>query len=244
MRSVELFVGAGGLGIGLSKAGFTPAAVIERDRFCCDTIRENQERGFWPLSEWPLWEGDIRDFHYGRIERSIDLVSGGPPCQPFSLGGKHRGHMDDRDMFPEAVRALRELRPRAFLFENVKGLTRTAFADYLEYIKLQMTYPEIERRGGEDWLTHFHRLELHLTGGLYRGLRYKVIAEVLNAANYGVPQRRERVFFVGIRADLGMDWSFPPETHSLDALLWDQCHSGEYWERHEVARNDQIVSRT
>ena len=67
----------GGLGIGLSKAGFSPAAVIERDRFCCDTIRENHERGFWPLSDWPLWEGDIRDFDYGRIDRSVDLVRAG-----------------------------------------------------------------------------------------------------------------------------------------------------------------------
>ena len=73
----------------------------------------------------------------------MDFVSGGPPCQPFSLGGKHRGRDDARDMFPQAVRALRELKPRAFLFENVKGLTRATFATYFEYIRLQMTYPEL-----------------------------------------------------------------------------------------------------
>lgn len=124
MRAVELFAGAGGLGMGLSRAGFRPVAVIERDRYCCDTIRENKKRGLKPLTSWPLVEGDIRDFDFRGIRGEIDLVSGGPPCQPFSLGGKHQGRLDDRDMFPDAIRAVRQLRPRAFLFENVKGLTR------------------------------------------------------------------------------------------------------------------------
>jgi len=239
MRAIELFAGAGGLGMGVSRAGFTTAAVIERDRYCCDTIRENQLRGMEPLRSWPLIEADVRAFDFRPFEGRIDLVSGGPPCQPFSLGGKHRGHQDDRDMFPEAVRAVREIRPRAFLFENVKGLTRTGFASYFEYIRLQLTYPEIDRRPGEEWPDHLARLERRHTHGGFLDLRYRLVTRVLNAADYGVPQRRERVFLVGFRSDLEVEWAFPEPTHCRAGLLWDQFHSGDYWERHGLPRNDR-----
>lgn len=241
MQAVELFAGAGGLGMGVSHAGFTPAAVVEWDSYCCDTIRENQGRGIEPVAHWPLTEGDVREFDFGSLRREIDLVSGGPPCQPFSLGGKHRGHKDGRDMFPEAVRAVRELRPRAFLFENVKGLTRASFASYFEYIRLQMTYPELIAKRGEAWQDHLARLERYHTHGRRDGLYYRVVTRVLNAANYGVPQRRERVFFVGFRADLGIEWSFPDPTHSQDALIWEQTRGQEYWERHAVPRRQRSM---
>ena len=234
MRAVELFAGAGGLGIGVSRAGFVPAAVIERNRYCCDTIRENQDRNLRPLAHWPLIEGDVRDFDFRSIGGEMDLVSGGPPCQPFSLGGKHRGHSDDRDMFPQAIRAVRELRPRAFLFENVKGLTRQAFANYFEYIRLQLTYPELSRHVSENWTDHLSRLERHHTYGMVNDLHYQVVTRVLNAADFGVPQRRERVFIVGFRADLGVEWSFPRPTHSHDALLWSQWRSCAYWDFHNL----------
>lgn len=236
MRAVELFAGAGGLGIGVGRAGFKPVVVIERDRYCCDTIRENQQRKLFPLVEWPLLEGDVRAFDYSLVRGQVDLVSGGPPCQPFSLGGKHRGHQDRRDMFPEAIRAVRELRPRAFIFENVKGLTRSTFANYLEYIRLQLIHPELIRRFRESWADHLARLEKHHTQGRHRGLHYNLVMRVLNAADYGVPQKRERVFLVGFRADLGIEWSFPEPTHSQEALLWSQWRSGYYWERHRIAR--------
>ena len=241
MRAIEIFAGAGGLGIGVSRAGFTPAVVIEWDRYCCDTIRENQDRGLCPLVHWPLVEGDVRDFDFGSIGGEMDLVSGGPPCQPFSLGGKHRGHLDDRDMFPQAIRSVRQLRPRAFLFENVKGLTRPTFANYFEYTRLQFTYPELSRRESEDWADHFARLERHHTYGLVNDLNYRVVTRVLNAADFGVPQRRERVFIIGFRADLGIEWSFPEPTHSHDALLWSQWRSGEYWESHRVPRRSRSL---
>jgi DNA (cytosine-5)-methyltransferase 1 len=144
-------------------------------------------------------------------------------------------------MFPEAIRAVREVRPRAFIFENVKGLTRAAFRNYFEYIRLQMEHPEIVARQGEDWADHLARLERHHTMGRCEGLQYRVVARVLNAANYGVPQRRERVIFVGFRDDLGIEWSFPEETHSRDALLWDQIH-GDYWGRHSVASRERLLS--
>lgn len=238
MRSVELFAGAGGLAIGVSQSGFAPAAVIEWDRYCCDTIRQNQERRLAPVDHWPLTEGDVREFDFKSIRGEIDLVSGGPPCQPFSICGKHRGNLDHRDMFPEAIRAVRELRPRAFLVENVKGLTRRAFAGYFEYIRLQLTFPEIVARPEESWTDHYARLERHQTRGHSGGLHYNLVTRVLNAADYGIPQRRERVFFVGFRSDLGIEWNFPDPTHSQEALLWSQWRSGEYWDRHEAIPHD------
>jgi len=236
MRAVELFTGAGGLGIGVSRAGFEAAVVVERDRYCCDTIRENKERGLEPLVGWPLVQGDVRDVNYHEICDEIDLVSGGPPCQPFSLGGKHKGFLDKRDMFPEAIRAVRELKPRAFLLENVKGLTRPAFANYFEYMRLQLTYPDLMGKPGEAWVDHLARLERHHTDGRGGNPTYQVVTRILNAADYGVPQRRERIFIVGFRSDLGIEWSFPIPTHSREALLWAQWRSGDYWESMKVKK--------
>lgn len=243
MRAIELFAGAGGLGMGISQAGFRPAQIVEWDRWCCDTIRENRRAKTGGIGRWPdPIEGDIRDVDFRKHEGKVDLVSGGPPCQPFSLGGKHRAHADTRDMWPEAVRVVRETRPRAFVFENVKGLTRASFATYLAHIVHQLTYPELTPLPGEDWPEHLARLERHHTaGGSRDGLRYNVVHRVLNAANHGVPQRRERVVLVGFRADLGIEWSFPEATHSLDALLWSQVRALDYWDRHEVARAARAV---
>ena len=147
MRAIELFAGAGGLGIGVSSAGFAHAKVVEWDRWCCDTIRDNRGRGISALAHWPLpTEADVRGISFREYQGRVELVAGGPPCQPFSLGGKHRAFNDNRDMWPEAVRVVRETVPKAFLFENVKGLTRESLASYLAYIVHQLTYPEIIRR--------------------------------------------------------------------------------------------------
>lgn len=242
MKAIELFAGAGGLGMGIGKAGFKHERVVEWDRWCCDTLRENRKSGNALVSHWPEpFEGDVRGVDFSDLRGKIELVSGGPPCQPFSMGGKHRAHRDSRDMWSEAVRVVREVKPRAFIFENVKGLTRASFASYFAYVVHQLTYPEIELRSDEEWTEHLARLEQHHTASSERGLKYQVVWQVLNAANYGVPQRRERVVFVGFRSDLGIAWSFPEETHSLDALLWDQCRSGRYWERHRVSRGDRNI---
>ncbi len=242
MKSIELFVGAGGLGIGLHEAGFRPVNVIEWDTYCCDTIRENQSRGIEAVRGWKLTQGDVRAVDFSVYEGLVELVSGGPPCQPFSLGGKHRAHDDARDMFPEAIRAVRQIRPRAFIFENVKGLTRNSFRNYFEYIRLQLTHPDVTARDDERWDDHLARLEDHHTSGSTSGLTYRVVTQIVNAADHGVPQRRERVFFVGFREDLGISWHFPLATHSKDALLWDQVH-GDYWERHRVPRKDRKTPR-
>lgn len=236
MKSIELFAGAGGLGIGLHAAGFRPVNVIEWDRYCCDTIRENKSRGVEAVKGWRLTEGDVREIDFSKYAGTVQLISGGPPCQPFSLGGKHGADSDERDMFPEAIRAVRQIRPKAFIFENVKGLTRAAFRDYFEYIRLQLEHPDVTPKSGKKgWLDHLARLQRHHTSGSREGLNYRVVTQVLNAADYGVPQKRERVFFVGFREDLGIQWHFPTATHSQAALLWEQTHGG-YWDRHKVAR--------
>jgi DNA (cytosine-5)-methyltransferase 1 len=236
MRSVELFTGAGGLALGIEKAGFHHDTVVEKDKDCCQTIRENQRNGCALLAGWRLFSGDVRKFDYSRITGDVDLLAGGPPCQPFSIGGKHKGPLDKRDMFPQMARAVRELRPRAVMVENVKGLLRESFAKYFEYVTLQLAYPELESKADEDWTDHLSRLERHHTKGKDKGLHYNIVFRPLNAANYGVPQKRERVIIVGFRADLGIEWSFPNATHSQDSLLINQWITGEYWERHRVAK--------
>jgi len=239
MKSIELFVGAGGLGIGASRAGFEPTLVIDWDRWACDTIRENKQRGLEPFTHWNVLECDIRGFDFADVDGPIELITGGPPCQPFSLGGRHQAHLDERDMFPQAVRAVRALQPLAFVFENVKGLTRTTFASYLEYVRLQLRHPDLVLKSKETWSEHLSRLEDHETSGSKSGLHYNVVLRVLNAANFGVPQKRERVFIVGFRSDLEFDWHFPAETHSRDALLWNQWRSGEYWDLQRVPQRER-----
>ena len=102
--------------------------MVEFNAQACDTIRYNiaQQQQF--AKDWKVYQSDVRNIRYNEIAQSVDLVAGGPPCQPFSMGGKAKGRMDSRDMFPEAVRAVRELQPRYFVFENVKGLLRESFA--------------------------------------------------------------------------------------------------------------------
>lgn len=234
MKTLELFAGAGGLALGTANAGFLHDAVLEWDHDACETIRENQRRGLSPVISWPLHEIDVRKFDFRALE-GIDLVAGGPPCQPFSIGGKHRGPNDKRNMFPEIVRAVRETRPRAILIENVRGLLRPAFAKFFGYVILQLSFPEVQQRADENWLSHLSRLERHQTRGTQKGLLYNVVFRSLNAADYGAPQKRYRVFIVGFRADLHKPWSFPAPTHSHDALLYSQFVSGQYWDRHKVS---------
>ena len=201
MRAIELFAGAGGLGLGVSRAGFNTLDIVEWDRWCCDTIRENRAQGNAGMGNWPLpREGDIRNFCFKQFEGEVDLVTGGPPCQPFSLGGKHRAYQDDRDMWSQAVRVVRETKPKAFIFENVKGLTRATFETYFSYIFLQLSYPDIAIRNEESWIDHRVRLEQHHTSRSSSSLTYQVLPpKVLNAANFGVPQKRERIFIVGFK---------------------------------------------
>lgn len=239
MKSIELFAGAGGLALGIKKAGFAHEAVIERDADACATIRFNLATAKRHMGQWPLHEVDARAFNYRQFEDKVDLVSGGPPCQPFSIGGKHRGQKDNRDMFPTAASVVRITRPKAFIFENVRGLLRRSFAKYFEYVLLQLTYPEVVPDESKDWTEHLARLESHHTQGSGKGLFYRVVFQPLNAADFGVPQKRERVVIVGFRSDVMQDWAFPRRTHSEEALLLSQWKSGEYWNEHRVARRQR-----
>jgi DNA (cytosine-5)-methyltransferase 1 len=97
-----------------------------------------------------------------------------------------------------------------------------------------LTYPLLVRKADEAWESHLSRLERVHTGGKSVDLSYNVVYRLLDAADYGVPQHRHRVFIVGFRSDLGREWSFPSATHSMDKLLWEQWVTGSYWDEHEV----------
>ena len=239
MKSIELFAGAGGLAIATSRAGFEHEAVIEWDHDACETLRRNAHAGAGHASDWRVIEADVVLHDFRRYAKRIEFISGGPPCQPFSLGGKHGGHTDERNMFPQAVRAVLEIQPKAFIFENVKGLLRKGFSNYYSYITHQLRFPDVLPIGDEAWTDHLGRLEKLTTSGKHRGLRYNVVYRLLDAADYGVPQHRNRVIIVGVRADLGIEFSFPERTHEEDALLHEQWVTGEYWDRHEIPRKNR-----
>jgi DNA (cytosine-5)-methyltransferase 1 len=238
LSSIELFTGAGGLALATHGAGFRHLGLYEWNRDACATLRKNAKvKAVSGISAWSsrVHEGDVSDVDFSSVG-SVDLVAGGPPCQPFSIGGKARGYDDRRDMIPQFIRAVRETAPRAFIMENVKGLTRPAFRNYVAYTTLQLTYPGLAKRAGEFWQEHLSRLERHHTSTRKSIPEYRVIPPcVLNAANFGVPQCRERVFIVGFRSDVAADWSFPVKTHSKDSLYFDQWISGDYWRRHGLA---------
>ncbi len=145
-------------------AGFKHEAVLEWDRNACDTIRENNRRG---TTNWPLVQGDVREADF-RAYEGVSMVSGGPPCQPFSIGGKHRGHRDHRNLFPEAVRAVREIKPAVVLLENVRGLMRHSFSTFFDYLILQLEFPEVTIRAKESWEDHHARLRRHRAKGKCR----------------------------------------------------------------------------
>ena len=236
LDSIELFCGAGGLALGLQQAGFNHKALLEWDKDSCENIKANIAGGYTNIQHWNVIQTDVRLVRYNDFGINVQLVSGGPPCQPFSLGGKHKGRDDHRDMFPEAVRAVRELRPRVFIFENVKGLLRQSFSTYFNYILLQLTYPEIVKKDGMDWLEHLSQLEKHKTSSSQTGLFYNVVFRSINAADFGVPQMRHRVVIVGFRSDLNAEWSFPDQTHSKEQLLASKYLDQTYWEEHKIAK--------
>lgn len=229
LNSIELFSGAGGLALGLAESGFHHKLLVEYNKDAINTLQKNHDNGQTQIKNWNISHSDINEISFKKYRSKISLIAGGPPCQPFSLAGKHKAANDKRDMFPQAVRAVREAEPKAFIFENVKGLLRQTFSTYFEYLILQLTYPNLEKKHHENWESHLSRLEKIHTKGTYTGIKYNVVYRLLNAADYGVPQKRERVFIVGFRSDLNIEWSFPESTHSKDSLLWSQWVTGKYW---------------
>ena len=227
MRSVEFFSGCGGLALGTARAGFDHELMVEWNADAFATLSLNKANGVEHARDWPFIREDVREVDWTAFAGEMDLVAGGPPCQPFSICGKHQGHDDVRDMWPEAIRAVRELRPRSFLFENVRGLARPAFTSYLAWIKSALMDPAAPRREGEGHEEHLARLMRRRTAPEYRVLVLKV-----NAADFGAAQKRNRVVVAGVRVDLEVDLLPLTPTHSRERLVWDKWVTGDYWRRH------------
>jgi DNA (cytosine-5)-methyltransferase 1 len=179
VRSLDVFAGAGGLSMGLAQAGFDIVAGADWDPDACETFAKAH-----PTAD--VVAGDVNDIDFRCWRGEIDVLVGGPPCQPWSSGGKRLGSADPRDGWPAFLRALEEIEPRAFIAENVAGFATGA------------------RRGA------FETLVDELTA-----LKFRVAAHVLNAADYGVPQKRQRLLLVGLR---GSAYDFPSPTHGPSAL--------------------------
>ena len=224
---MELFAGLGGMSLGLSAAGFEHRLVVEREAAAVATLRANAE-----TSGWPLHAGDVREVDYEAIPSDVDLLAAGVPCQPFSQGGAHAGPADERNMFPETFAAIRALRPKAVLIENVRGLARPRFQSFVAYLVDHLRAPHMALRPGEAWRDHHRRLRVALdTGGDVEGDRYAVEWRPICAADYGVAQRRVRVIMVAVRVDLAPNWAWPEPTHCADALLRDKLDR-YYWTEH------------
>lgn len=230
--SVELFTGGGGLALGVRRAGFEHLYLIEFDAKACQTIHENNKSGVLAPA-WPIDCADIHGIDFTPLRDDVDLLAAGVPCQPFSMAGRHLGDQDDRNLFPQALRAVREIRPRIVFFENVKGLVRPSFFSYFEYVLWQLEMPELTPHREEDWEHHKARLA-KARGRSDLRLTYRVEYRLVNAADYGVPQRRDRVVVVALRDDLAGTWSWPNPTHSYDALLFAQWVDKSYWAEHDL----------
>ena len=237
MLAIELFAGIGGLSLGVNQGGFRPISLIEQDSGAIATIQKNIKRGIFNIADWPIVQADIKIINWETYPTNVDLLSAGPPCQPFSLGGKHKRDGDDRYMFDDLVNAIYHIQPKAFLIENVKGLARSAWDDYFSYLLLKLSFPAVHKKANEDWSEHLGRLHRAQTSGRYDCVNYNLVWKVVNAANYGVPQRRERIFIVGFRNDIDANWAFPKETHSLEALFASQHTNQTYWERHVISKS-------
>lgn len=174
IRSIDLFAGAGGLSLGLQAAGIDVIAAVERDKNCIGTLSHH-------LPSTELYSDDIRDLDLSRYRGAVDVVVGGPPCQPFSSGGLRAGIKDKRDMIPQFVRVVASLKPKMFLMENVRGLIAKGRRNYFEALLLELS-----------------------------SLGYNVAWKLINAADYGVPQKRIRLFVVGVSKGV---FDFPEPSH-------------------------------
>lgn len=242
------------MALGLHQAGFEHLAVNEIDGRSLETLSANKDGPFLGNGRpWPLLPGDVREQPWSAFEGGITLCAGGAPCQPFSLGGVHRGDVDHRNLWPAFIDVVRQTRPRAVLGENVRGLTRPAFVPYLDYICDWLSLPHLSPEEGEDWSEHHAKLKRELMADLPADERYLVDRKVVCAADFGVPQLRYRLFIAAIRADqapswqhdapLGRRWQWPATTHSRDALLADQL-LGDYWKTHGLARREIEIPRS
>ncbi len=171
--ALELCAGAGGQALGLELAGFEHAGLIENDAAACNTLRMN--RPHWNVIEHDLFQPlDLSPF------KGIDLLAGGLPCPPFSIAGKQLGEGDERNLFNVGINYVDEIRPRAVMFENVKGMLDPRFADYRNWIGLRLRKMGYE----SDW-------------------------KLLQASDFGVPQLRPRVLLVAVRKEASSRFAWP-----------------------------------
>lgn len=185
LTSIEICAGAGGQALGLEMAGFSHVALVEYEKDYCEALKINRP-------EWNVICMDVKDFSGKPFRDKIDLLAGGVPCPPFSIAGKQLGSADERDLFPEALRLIEEINPRAVMLENVRGFLDQAFTDYRNSI-----LRKIDELG------------------------YNVQIKLLNASDYGVPQLRPRVIIVGIRKDINCPFTYPTETPELTKTVGD-----------------------
>lgn len=176
LTSIEICAGAGGQALGLEKAGFDHTALVEFEKDYCECLKMNRPH-------WNVICGDVHDFDGTPYAGKIDLLSGGVPCPPFSIAGKQLGADDERDLFPQMLRLVGEIKPRAVMMENVRGLLGTNFDEYREQILSRL-----------------------------KKLGYSTHIKLLNASDFGVPQLRPRVVIVGIRKDIRDTFSYPEAT--------------------------------
>jgi DNA (cytosine-5)-methyltransferase 1 len=160
--SFEICAGAGGQALGLEQAGFEHVGLLEIDPHACQTLRTNR-------SHWNVIESDLRLYNASSW-KGVELLSGGVPCPPFSVAGKRLGNLDERDLFPDAIRLVEECRPRGVMFENVRGLLDPIFEVYREKITEDL-----------------------------RKLGYVVDWKLFNAKDFGVPQSRPRAVLVALK---------------------------------------------
>jgi DNA (cytosine-5)-methyltransferase 1 len=223
LTSLELFAGAGGLAIGTHRAGFEIVDLIEWSEACCETLRTNTDHLGWKDSR-DIEPRDVRKVDFSEFEGGISLLTAGAPCQPFSRGGRRLGRQDERDMLPQVVRAVAEVRPRAFLIENVRGLLFDACADYFAWVLQSLRNPADEVDSSEIGLANpISRLPSENDA-------YRVEYKVLNAADFGLAQARERLIIVGIAQD-EEEFSWPVGSHSRASLIED-LRGDAYWEDH------------
>lgn len=187
LTSVEICAGAGGQALGLEFAGFAHEALIEIEPKAQRTLILN--RPGWNVPE----NGDVREFN-GKSFKGVDLFAGGVPCPPFSKAGKQLGNDDERDLFPEAIRLVGEIKPKAVMLENVRGLLDPMFASYREDIQQRM-----------------------------RKLGYEGQWKLLNASSFGVSQLRPRVIFVALRKEVAPHFAWPEASTEQKALTVGEC---------------------
>lgn len=251
INSIELFTGGGGLALAMHHAGLRHVLTIEQDPQACSTLLGNLARPFsWgelgqspPDDRWPLLHGDVRGIDFTPWHDMVGVVAAGVPCQPWSLGGAHGGFHDPRNLWPDLVRCARETQPLAIVAENVRGLLRPAFKPYCDYIRRCLSLPFEQQAHDEHWTDHDRRLQKVFEGPTADPAeRYHVILKLVNAADYGVPQIRWRVFIVAFREDLDLtSWRFPNPTHSEMALCNSQS-VGDYWSRHDMRPRAALVA--